>query len=165
MAAPQAQKEELKYFIRVVNTDLPGGKHLRQALTAIKGVGIPLAHAICTVLKIDPTTKAGSLDDAAIRRIEEVVRNPGKFGIPAWMLNRRFDYETGEDKHLIMTDLDVSKDEDIKRMKKMKSYRGVRHIKNLTVRGQRTKSNFRKNKGKTSLGVKRKAGAKKSGRV
>jgi small subunit ribosomal protein S13 len=48
-------------------------------------------------------------------------------------------------------------------MKKMKSYRGVRHIFNLPVRGQRTKSNFRKNKGKVT-GVKRKAGMK-AGRV
>ena len=53
---------------------------------------------------------------------------------------------------------------DIKRMKKTRSYRGVRHGMGLPVRGQRTKSNFRKNKGKASLGVAKKAAAK-AGRV
>ena len=49
-------------------------------------------------------------------------------------------------------------------MKKIKCYKGVRHMLDLPVRGQRTKSNFRKNKGKVHLGVKRKAGVK-GGRV
>ena len=49
-------------------------------------------------------------------------------------------------------------------MKKVKSYKGVRHSAGLTVRGQKTKSNFRRNKGKLSLGVKKKQGAK-AGRV
>ena len=59
--------------------------------------------------------------------------------------------------HLINTDLDLSKDGDIKRMKKVKSYKGLRHTWGLPVRGQRTRSNFRKNKGKVSLGVVKKA--------
>ena len=46
------------------------------------------------------------------------------------------------------------------KMKKIRSYRGVRHGIGLPVRGQRTKSNFRKNKGKVSLGVAKKAAAK-----
>ena len=164
MAQPTEQKEDVKCFVRVVNTDLPGNKHISYALTKIKGVNYQFAHAICTVLKMDPTTKAGTLDDPALKRIEEVLKNPIKFGVPTWMLNRRMDYETGADMHIIGTDVDIIEDDDIKRMKKMRSYKGVRHMRGLTVRGQRTKSNFRKNKGKTSLGVKRKASAK-SGRV
>jgi small subunit ribosomal protein S13 len=55
-----------------------------------------------------------------------------------------------------------TKDNDIKLMRKIKSYKGTRHSAGQPVRGQRTKSNFRKSKGKV-MGVKRKAGAK-SGR-
>jgi len=78
------------------------------------------------------------------------------------MLNRRKDYEDGTDKHIILGDLKFTKDNDIKRMKKIKSNKGYRHAWGLPVRGQRTKSNFRKNKGKVT-GVKKKSG--KSGRV
>ena len=58
------------------------------------------------------------------------------------------DYETGVDKHLLGTDLDVTQENDIKRLKKIKAYRGIRHIHGQPSRGQRTKSNFRRNKGK-----------------
>ncbi len=87
-----------------------------------------------------------------------------KFGTPVWMLNRRKDLELGEDRHLITSDLTFTQDNDIKMLKKIRSYKGVRHILGQPVRGQRTKSNFRKNKGKVHLGVKVRAGAK-AGRV
>jgi len=70
------------------------------------------------------------------------------------MKNRRSDPETGEEKHLVGTDLDMKKDFDIRRMKKIRSYRGIRHTSGLPVRGQRTRSNFRK-KGQ-AVAVKRK---------
>jgi small subunit ribosomal protein S13 len=75
------------------------------------------------------------------------------------MLNRRKDMETGEDRHLTTADLKFFNDNDIKMMKKMRSYKGIRHMEGLPVRGQKTKSKFRKNKGKV-MGVKRRAGAK-----
>ena len=90
------------------------------------------------------------------------MKSPLESGMPLWMVNRRRDYEDNKDKHLVTTDLMFTKDNDLKRLKKIKSYRGVRHTQGLPVRGQRTKSNFRKSKGKV-MGVKRKAGAK-SGR-
>ena len=62
-----------------------------------------------------------------------------------------------------MGDLIFSKQQDVRRLQKIKSYRGLRHAANLPLRGQRTKSNFRRNKGK-AVGVKRKKGSK-SGRV
>jgi small subunit ribosomal protein S13 len=80
--------------------------------------------------------------------------NPLKYGSPRWMLNRRNDYETGDDRHLLTGDIGFVRDNDIKRLKMIKSRRGMRHMFGLPVRGQRTKSNFRKNKGKV-LGVKR----------
>jgi small subunit ribosomal protein S13 len=68
--------------------------------------------------------------------------------MPIWLKNRRKDYETGVDKHLLGTDLDLTQENDIKRLKKVKAYRGIRHIHGQPSRGQRTKSNFRRNKGK-----------------
>ena len=55
--------------------------------------------------------------------------------------------------------MSFTQDNDIKMLKKIKSYKGIRHSLGLPVRGQRTRSNFRKNKGKV-MGVKRKEGAK-----
>ena len=72
------------------------------------------------------------------------------------MLNRRKNYEDRKNIHVITGDLIFSNENDIKRLKKIRSYRGVRHGMGLPLRGQRTKSNFRKNKGKSSLGVKKK---------
>ena len=77
------------------------------------------------------------------------------------MVNRRNDYDTGQNKHLLTGDLQFTVENDIKMMKKMKCYKGVRHILGQPVRGQRTRSNFRRNKGKV-MGVRRSSGAKSS---
>jgi small subunit ribosomal protein S13 len=71
------------------------------------------------------------------------------------MLNRNRDFETGENQHLLTGDLAFVQDNDIKRAKKIKSWTGIRHIRGQPVRGQRTRSHFRKNKGKV-IGVKKK---------
>ncbi|MGZ7094973.1 MAG: 30S ribosomal protein S13, partial [Methanobacterium sp.] len=75
--------------------------------------------------------------------------------IPDWMLNRRNDYETGETGHLIESDLLMTLREDLNRLKKTRSYKGRRHEVGLPVRGQRTKSTFRKG---SSVGVRRRRG-------
>ena len=147
---------EFKHIVRIANTDLVGEKPIGHALTKIKGVGAMYSNMVCKMAAIDPFKKTGDLLDAEAKKLDEVIKNPSKFAAPKWMLNRRRDPETGEDKHVIMGDLDFSRDQDIKLMKKVRSYKGVRHSLGQTVRGQRTKSNFRKNKGKVSLGVIRK---------
>jgi small subunit ribosomal protein S13 len=157
--------KNFKYFIRVANTDLDGNKSIGSALRKIKGVNFMFANMVCQFAGVDKNTKAGLLDNSQVKKIDEVVSNPLKFKAPSWMLNRRKDYETGADKHLLSGELSFFIDNDIKRMKKMRSYRGVRHGQGLPVRGQRTKSNFRRNKGKTSIGVKKKSAmAAKSGK-
>jgi small subunit ribosomal protein S13 len=117
------------------------------------------SNFVCFSAKIDPNAITGKLSAEEILKLEDVIRNPAKFNCPSWMMNRRKDYETGQDMHIITTDLNLTTDDDLKRMKKIRSYKGVRHMIGQPVRGQRTKSNFRKNKGKVSLGV-RKAAAK-----
>lgn len=118
-----------------------------------------LANAICSVLKLDRYKKVGLMSDAELKDIGDCLRDPLKYNIPVWMLNRRNEPDTGKDKHLISSDLDLSKKFDIRRMQKIKSYKGVRHaMGSKKVRGQKTKSTGRSGK---TLGVQRK---KKSGK-
>ena len=142
-----------------MNTDLKGEKALKISLMRIKGIGKNLANILCRVANLNPLMKAGALTDDQIKMIEGKIKTISDH-IPTWLLNRQKDYETGEDGHLLTADLDFTQANDIKRMKMIKCYKGVRHSKGLPVRGQKTKSNFRRNKGKGSLGVKRKKGAK-----
>lgn len=154
-----AEEKEFKYIIRVANTDLDGNKPIYHALKKIKGLSFMFASIVCHLANVDKTKKAGNLSAGEIEKLDAVIREPLKYNVPSWMLNRRKDYETGEDRHLLTGDLRFSKDNDIKRLKMIKSYKGYRHAFGLPVRGQKTKANFRKNKGKVT-GVKRKAGAK-----
>jgi len=148
------QKTEFKLLVRIANTDLDGNKKIISAIRKIKGVGFQFANAVCISASIPKDKRTGELSDQEVLKIEQVVTNPSNFGVPSWLLNRRKDPEDGTDKHLIKGDLDFVKDNDIKIMKKIRSYKGVRHIYGLPCRGQRTKSNFRKNKGKVQ-GVKK----------
>ncbi len=136
--------EEFKYLLRISRTDIEGNKKIIMALQDIYGVGEAMARAIVRVTNIDPNKLAGYLTDEEVKKIEEVLSDPAKFGIPSWMFNRRKDYVTGEDKHVIESDLMIVKQEDINRLKRIKCYRGVRHELGLPCRGQRTKSTFRR---------------------
>ena len=156
-----ADDSNYRHIVRVVNTDLKGEKKVHMALHKIKGVSFMFSNFVCYMAKVDPLKKAGNLTDEEVARLEDVIRNPATYNAPTWLLNRQNDYETGHDMHLITTDLNLMIDNDLKRMKKVKSYKGLRHTWGQPVRGQRTKSNFRKNKGKVSLGVVKKAAAPK----
>jgi small subunit ribosomal protein S13 len=156
-------EQKIKPIVRVANTDLRGNKAIGIAMTQIKGVGVMFANLACKLAHVDVTKKAGLLDNNEISRITEIIFNPDKHNIPDWMMNRRKDYATGDDKHIVTGDLVFAKEQDLRRLKKIKSYRGLRHQAGLPLRGQRTKSNFRRNKGK-AVGVKKKKGAK-AGRV
>jgi small subunit ribosomal protein S13 len=141
-----------KYLVRIANSDIDGEKKILYGLRRIKGVGIMLSNVICKILGYPEDKKISALSKEEIKEIETLLANPIKYGIPNWILNRRKDPETGMNTHLISNELVFLNQADIKRMKKIKCYRGVRHMHGLPVRGQRTKSNFRKNKGKV-MGV------------
>jgi len=149
------EKKEFKHLVRIGDTDLDGNKYILEALRKIKGINMSFSNAICKIININENKKAGNLSDEEIKKIDDAVKNPVKYNLPKWLYNRRKDYKTGEDVHIIKGKLDFVKDEDIQRMKKIKSYKGLRHQWGLTVRGQRTRSNFRKSKAKGS-GFKRK---------
>ena len=155
MKQENKQDENFRHIVRVTNTDLKGEKQLHMALHKIKGISFMFSNFICHASKVDPKKKAGDLTEEEVSRLEDVIKNPAKYDCPTWLVNRRKDYETGEDKHLIGFDLDLAKEFDIKRLKKIKSYRGLRHASNLPSRGHRTKSHFRSNRRKGS-GIKKK---------
>jgi len=139
-------------LVRIISKDIEGKLNLYTGLTKIKGVSWSLSNAVCKILGMDKKRKVGSLTDQEIKKIEGFLKNPK---VPSYLLNRRLDLETGENKHLTGTDLELQKEFDIKRLKKIKSYRGLRHSAGLPLRGQRTKSHFRKNRRKGS-GIKKK---------
>ena len=141
-------------IIRILSEDIEGRMTLYSGLAKIKGISWSFSNAICKKLKMDKRRKIGSLKDEEIKVIIDFIKNPD---VPEHILNRRKDFDTGENKHLTGTDLDLRKEFDIKRLKKIKSYRGIRHSAGLPLRGQRTRSNFRKNRAKGS-GIKKKSG-------
>jgi small subunit ribosomal protein S13 len=146
------QEEEIKYFVRVSNTDLDGTKKVIVALTGIKGVGRHTAGVIARLANVSEKDIMGKLDDAHVDRIREAVENYGTT-VPAWMVNRPKDVYTGENKHLFGADVIMTRDEDINLMRKIRCYRGIRHETGQKVRGQRTKSTGRTG---STVGVRRK---------
>ena len=148
-------RDEKKYeekVVRIMSEDIEGRMTLYSGLTKIKGVSWAMANAICHVLALDKSKKIGSLTEDEIKNISEFIKKPRT---PNHILNRNRDFDTGNNLHLTGTNLELQTEFDIKRLKKIKSYRGLRHAAGQPVRGQRTKAHFRKNKGK-SMGIKKK---------
>lgn len=146
---------DFKYIIRIANSDVSGEERLANALTSIRGIGPRISNAIVQKLKLDPNKLAGKLDDKNVVDIENAIMNLNDY-VPDWLLNRQKDYDTGGDIHPVSVELKMTHDEDLNRMKKVKSYKGIRHASGHKVRGQRTYSNGRKG---LALGVSRKKGA------
>lgn len=152
MAQEKPVGKEIKQMVRLFDRDVDGSKRVFMALREVKGVGLTLSHAVCSILKLNEQVKIGEIPEEDLRKVEDVLKNPSKHGIPAWLLNRQNDFETGEDKHLVTSDLKLAVEDDIKRMKMIRTYKGIRHSMGQPVRGQRTKAHFRKG---ASLGVAR----------
>ena len=143
---------EFNYIVRLHGSNLDGTKLLPYALCDLKGVGIRVSKTMIKKLGLDPSLRLGTLSEADVRRLEEILDNPASGGIPNWMLNRRKDLETGKDVHLLGSDLTLRVRDDIDLMKETRSWKGNRHARGLKVRGQRTKTAARKGR---SVGVSR----------
>ncbi|MFH1403334.1 MAG: 30S ribosomal protein S13 [Candidatus Altiarchaeota archaeon] len=141
-------------LVRVSGVVVDGSLDMTRALMKIKGIGSRVSNTMLQTLGYDKNAQIGSLSEEQIDELEKQITNLSET-LPEWMLNRKKDKETGEYMHLTGSDLDISKREDINLERKIKSYRGVRHSLNLTVRGQRTRSSFRKG---STIGVSRKKG-------
>lgn len=152
---------EHRYFVRIASRDLNGNKPIYRALTGIKGIGIRTARVIAYQFQkehhVPFTSLLGSLSEDMDTKLEDIVLHPAKHGLPEWMLNRRRAVE-GKSTHLVVNELDFAIRNDLQTMRKVKSYKGIRHSLGLTVRGQRTRTAGR-HKGST-VGVEKKVEAK-----
>ncbi len=110
---------------RIAGVDLPNNKQLRIALTYIYGIGDPRALRILTKADLDPYRKLATLSEDEINQIRQVIEQEGS----------------------IEGDLRKDVSMNIKRLIDIQSYRGLRHRRNLPVRGQRSHTNARTRKG------------------
>ena len=110
---------------RIAGVDLPRNKHVEIALTYIYGIGRKRAQKICGSANVDLVKKVQDLSEDEVNRIRTVIENEG----------------------LVEGDLRKEVSLNIKRLIEIGSYRGLRHRRNLPVRGQRTHTNARTRKG------------------
>jgi small subunit ribosomal protein S13 len=120
-------EQDYKHIVRVAGSDIDGQENLLQGLTRIT--------------------------DDEISKIEKIVTNPAGSKFPDWYVNRPRDRMSGRMLHLLGSDLDFAHRNDIDRLRRIKSWRGVRHSLGLKVRGQHTRTTGR---GGMAVGVSRK---------
>ncbi len=154
----EKQKAQAQSIVRIAGRDIDGDLNIQDALMQIKGVGYNLASALSISIRdmynIPKSTKIGSLDEEGIEKIEGLLKDPKQAKIPLYLLNRRNDRETGENLHLVGTDLIVKVKQDIDNDIKIQSWRGFRHRWGQKVRGQKTRSTGRTG---ATVGVTKKA--------
>lgn len=125
--------------MRILGITIPDNKRIEIGLTVLFGIGRPRAHKILDDAKVDYSKKTKDLsidEENTIRKMVESIKIEG--------------------------DLKREVASNIKRLKDIKAYRGVRHMRNLPVRGQRTKTNARTKRGaKKTMGTGRKSADKK----
>ncbi|MHA2351741.1 MAG: 30S ribosomal protein S13 [Candidatus Thorarchaeota archaeon] len=145
--------EEYRHIVRVSGSDIDGQENLLQGLTRVRGVGLRISRAIITKLKMNPSQRLGYLTDAQIKKIEKIIKDPVASDFPDWYVNRPRDRMSGKMLHLTGSDLDFAHRSDIDRLRRIKSWRGIRHSLGLRVRGQHTRTTGR---GGMAVGVSRK---------
>ncbi len=153
----RSKKPEFKQIIRIAEADLDGNKKLEHALISIKGISWAFAHAIRKSLNLD-NVKLSELSQDDVEKLKNAIAKPQEFGIPSWIYNRQKDISIGKDMHLLSNDLILANRMDVRRLKTIRCYRGVRHFYNHKVRGQRTRSRGANVRGRTgaTVGVVRK---------
>ena len=139
-----ADKANYREIIRLGDKDISGKIPMGHALTLPKGSSFMTANAICYKLKLDRKMKCGDYTQEKINEIEdclEILKNMEyQFG---YSIEEK-DRASGEDQHLLSSDLDLRKQFDIRLLRKIKTYKGVRHAAgSKKVRGQSTKSTGR----------------------
>ena len=140
--ADEEGDEDLRYFVRIGRTDLDGTKSVERSLTDLEGIGRRAARVIADRAGVDRTATFGALGD---EKIDEIVALVEGFAdeVPDWFTNHQNGFFDGETTHETGNDLQLTRRQDINRMKMIDAYRGVRHKRGQKVRGQRTKSTGR----------------------
>ena len=131
-------------LIRILGNDIPGEKKTLIGMTQIRGIGYMFANSILQILKINPDSRIGTLSSDQVSLIEKMIQDPKSQNFPIWFLNRQKDIETGDDLHLLTSDIAFNLRNDVEREKGVFSWRGYRHMYGLKVRGQRTRCTGRK---------------------
>lgn len=149
----KSDNPNFKYIVRIANSDLDGRHPVEIALAAVKGIGIRSAGVVADLSGIKRNERIGNLEDAQVQQLETLVRGFAD-SVPPWLINRSKDHETGANLHIVSTDVEIKLRDDLNRMKKIRSYKGVRHEDGQKVRGQRTRANGRTG---LTMGVQRKA--------
>lgn len=120
---------------RIAGVDIPREKRVEVALTYVYGIGLPTSKKILAQANVNPDTRVAALTEDQVNRLREII-------------DRR---------HKVEGDLRREVAMNIKRLMEIGTYRGLRHRRNLPVRGQRTKTNARQRRGpKKTVGVRRK---------
>ena len=135
---------EYENLIRILGNDIPGERKTLIGLTQIRGLGYMFANSILQILKINPDSRIGTLSQEQVSSIEKIIQDPKSTNFPTWFLNRQKDVETGDDMHLLTSDIAFNIRNDVEREKGVFSWRGYRHMYGLKVRGQRTRCSGRK---------------------
>lgn len=151
---------EFQGIVRVAGRDIKGELTVARALSQIKGIGISLSQALSMIitekLNIPENKKIGEFSHEEIKKVEEIIDNPEKYKLPNWILNRRKRSEEGTDTHLVSAERDFQISQDISMEKKIKSYRGIRHMFGYKCRGQRTRRSAKVGRKGRAVGVVRK---------
>ena len=120
---------------RIAGIDIPREKRVEIALTYIYGIGLPTSQKVLAQANVNPDTRVRDLTEEQVNRLRDII-------------DRRYTVEGDLRRETAMN---------IKRLTEIGSYRGLRHRRNLPVRGQRTKTNARQRRGpKKTVGVRRK---------
>ena len=120
---------------RIAGIDIPREKRVEIALTYIYGIGLSTSQKVLAQANVNPDTRVRDLTDEQVNRLRDII-------------DRRYTVEGDLRRETAMN---------LKRLTEIGSYRGLRHRRNLPVRGQRTKTNARQRRGpKKTVGVRRK---------
>jgi small subunit ribosomal protein S13 len=111
---------------RIAGVDLPRDKRVEFALMSIFGIGLTSSRQILEKAGVDPDTRVHDLTESAVIRLREIIE-------------REYRVEGDLRRQLAMS---------IRRLQEIRCYRGIRHMRHLPVRGQKTKSNARTLRGK-----------------
>lgn len=136
---------DFKQIVRIASRDIPGYMTIAQGTQLIYGIGQRVSKVIENEFKkdIDREVKMiGNLTDKDVEKLETVISEFYK-KTPNWLLNRP-KLREGDKAHHTMADLKLSERKDLQRLGKIKSYRGLRLQWGLPVRGQKTRSTFRR---------------------
>ena len=139
----EGEKEEFRHIVRILDTDLDGNRRVEYSLCGVRGIGRRVARTIVVSSGVDQNARMGDLSDDEVERLRGAIKSAEK-RLPGWMLNRKKDLISGDDKHIMGPDLLLKLRDDINLLRKIRSYRGIRHERGLRVRGQRTKSTGRR---------------------